>query len=167
MIYSRYAHDRDDENIINSANDYSSTEKDFIIKPPTGEIWEVSRMIFALSDNGILDSGYWGGSNSALTNGVKLQIWDGGKENGILKIDLFDKMPLKSNGQWGAVCYDVEKVTFGQGDNWLHARYTLSKDTNGKSIVLDGSNNDEIVIPLNDNFSSLLTQTFRFGLRKK
>lgn len=163
MINSKFATDETTGLIINSAVDYSVTPENFILSPPSGEIWNVTRMIFSLSDTGTLDSGFWGATNAALTNGINPEIW----KNGTKIFELFEDFPIKQNGQWGAVCFDTDPASWGSGAAWLSVRYTLTKDTNDKiGILLDGTNSDKIVIPLNDDFSDLISQTFRFGINK-
>lgn len=167
MIYSRFAKDRTTGLSINANGNYSVTPEDFILKPGATEIFNVTRMIFSLSDSGTISSGGWG-AGSALTNGLKLEVWKGGKASGTKILDLFDDLPIKQNGQWGAVCYDVGIIAFGGGDDWLHSRYTFTRDTNkSEGIILDGYNGDELVIPLNDDFTGLVSQQFRFGVDLK
>ena len=167
MINSQFAKDRTTGLLINSAVDYSTTPEDFILAP-VNEVWNVTRMIFSLTDSGVLDSGFWGATNAALTNGIKMEVWKGGKASGSKIFDLFADFPIKENGQWGAACFDVDPLTFGSGNSWLVVRYTFSKDTGSSDgIVLDGYNGDELVIPLSDDFSGLVGQYFRFGINDK
>ena len=78
---------------------------------------------------------------------------------------LFNSNPVKSNGDWGSICFDVDYLDIGTGNNILNVRCTFTKG--GQDLILNGSNGDEFGFYLTDDFSSLVHHSFHLqGLIK-
>ena len=129
--------------------DGSSTPIIFKVKPASGEILNVTRIIFLLRDNSSFDSGGWGAlGGTPLTNGCQL-----GK-----KIDGVDykTFELKSNADIAGLCFDISHNNWGSGDEFLTARFTFTKL--GAPIRLIGDNGDELNFTINDDLTGLTDQ---------
>jgi hypothetical protein len=110
----------------NLAKDYSGANAELLtLGPNSDEIWEVSRLIASLVSTTALIPAGWG-KGAALTNGLTFKIK---KTGGVLVKDLTGGVPVKTNGDWGGICYDVSG--FGGAnpatDTYLHARWTFAK----------------------------------------
>lgn len=117
------------------------------LAPAAGVVWELNRAIFTMQAGGSITAVKWG-SGTALSNGLTFKIKD---TAGATLLDLLDGVPIKSNGDIGQVCYDVNG--FGNvnpsSDDYLHARWTFAKA--GASITLQGKLGHKLVIGINDD----------------
>lgn len=137
----------------NANGNYSVTPDIFYIQPPTGHKYEIARMLVFIRDTGNFSAdGY--GANGVLTNGVSVKLVN---DSGVIT-DYMNGHPLKSNAEWGQVCYDVQYISFGAGDNFVCVRWTFAKS--GAPISLDGRNNERLEIELSDDFTGIVEQTF-------
>lgn len=152
---SEYAHDPADSNNEDANKNYASTAANFIIAPPAGEIWYISRLLVYIQDAGSFDSGGYG-NGSALTNGIQIKVY----RDAVEQIALTNSQPIKQNTHWAKFCFDISVSKFGSGDESLGVRWTF---TNGGTFIrLDGDESDSIKVELNDDFSVLTSQTFLF-----
>lgn len=149
---------------FNAVGDYSLTAERFYIQPALNQIYELSRMMIMIQDTGSFDADLYG-NNIGLTNGINLEVKQGGPEGGVL-IPM-TPVPIMNNSQWGANCFDVDVKAWGDGDEVLVARWSFSKDvittnisSNIGGITLNGALRQCLVITLNDDFSSLNDHTF-------
>ena len=143
--------------------DYIGAAETFELHGSTavGDATIVERIMIFVEDTGIFGMEIYG-AGSALTNGLTLDVTDSA---GSSIIDL-TPVPIKSNGQWGAYCYDVRVDTWGVGDEALQARWTFTKFTNGAGIWLDDG--AKLVLTANDTLTGLVShrvtcQGFRQG----
>lgn len=112
-------------------------------------VLSVHRMLGLIQDVGAFAAaGY--GALSALSNGIG---FDYVKETGE-RIDLLAGRPIVTNAGWGAMCYDVQYLEFGNGssDNYILVRWTFTNS--GTEIVLDDGDRLEMII--NDDLSGLV-----------
>lgn len=131
--------------------DGSSTTQRFRIGPPAGEVWQLTRMIFMMRDDGSFDSGGWGNNGgNPLTNGMTIGLNLDGVE--------YDQTPVPwtTVADLGAVAYDLAQYSFGQGAEFLTMRLTFSKA--GQNLRLIGDNSDYLWMDVNDNLTHLLEQ---------
>ncbi len=125
------------------------SDTDFYIAGDQGSPIIVHRLLVHLEDTGSIDaSGF--GNGSALTNGLRIDLES---HDGTVLAPLTPET-IKTNGEWGKYCYDVNVLTWGTGPEILLARWTLSKFTPG-GVVLD--NGARLVVNVNDNLSALNT----------
>ena len=163
MINSRFAVDEVGGIIINANGNYAGAGKNFLLKPASGEVFNVTRLIQSIQDAGPFASGNYGGLGAPLTNGITIDIY----KNSVKVLGLNDQLPIKQNGQWQALNHDLILSTFGAGDAWQSIRYSFTRETKKQEgIVLDGSNGDEIRVVLNDDFTGITGHYFRFGMDK-
>jgi len=151
---SQYLDDAGDGSGVDSAvGNYASVAKDFFIQPPAGRKYVLSRGIFTVEDSGGFPSGGYGAS-SVLTNGITAQVTD--SDLNVID-DLTNGVNIKTNAQWGSLCFDTEIKTWpGGGNNYLLVRWTFERD--GAPIVL--VNRQRFVLTLNDDFSFLIAHRF-------
>lgn len=142
---------------FNANENYSSGglgQTIFRIAPGAGEVFRVSRMLVGVYDSSGMQCQEYGNLGSALTNGVVVRVHNGSST----LIDLTDNLPIKYNGQWGALCFDADVKSWGNGNELLVVRWTFTNS--GQYIRLDGDNNEELQIVLNDDLSGLIEHTF-------
>lgn len=139
-----------------SANgDYSVTPATFSYGPGAGVNWIIERMIIYIADTGAFSADEYGNTGSALSNGYDVKIVDSG---GDIKT-LNGSRPFTTNGDIGAVCYDVNNIGSGSsGADAILVRWTFSKA--GAPIRLLGDNGGKISITFSDNLSALTAHTF-------
>ena len=118
------------------------------IQPPAGTVYLIHRMLIKVQDGGVWTADGFGSGN-ALATGIRVYL----AQNGVEKLDLLDGQPVKTNGGWGGVCYDVELKTWGNGDSFLVVRWTFSKA--GIPVMLDSRTQDQLVVALADDLSGL------------
>ncbi len=158
-IFSRYLDVAGDGSGNSVANgDYSSAPEEFFCQPAAGSVILVNRMIISIADAvGSFDAGNYG-ALAALTNGVQVKVLD--DDDNVL-MDLTDAVPIKTNAQWGQLCFDVDLKdwgTIGTGDGLLLVRWTFSKA--GNPIRLVGDNGHRLAVILNDDLQGLTSQLF-------
>ena len=154
-ILSRYLDTAGDGTGTKNANgNYASEAEIFYCQPGATEKIAATRMLVSVEDtNGFIAEEY-GNLATALTNGVTVRVSD---DNGVI-VDLTDGIPVKYNAQWGALCYDVDVKTWGNGNELLVARWTFQKA--GDFLNLDGSYNERVEVVLNDNLTGLISHYF-------
>ena len=148
----------------NLAKDYSNPNEELItLGPNSDEVWEISRMIVSLVSTVALVPAGWG-SGAALTNGISLKVK---RTGGVLVKDLTGGVPIKANGDWGGVCYDVGG--FGGAnpavDTYLHARWTFSKASS--PVMLQGHLGHYLEISVADDLSGGNVSSFTLMIQGK
>ncbi len=131
--------------------DGSSVQKVFKLDGIDGWRLECARILVQIKDTGTIDAAAYG-NGITLTNGIGVQHKTGGHT-----IDLLDGAPIMVNADWGRVCYDLNVMTFGSGDNYLGVRWTFNKS--GVPIILR-SPADSLRVTINDDLTGLTGQTF-------
>ena len=138
---------------VGNYSDAGLGQTDFILQPPVGSVFMLTRLLWSLADSGAMNSGGFG-SGSALTNGIEIfKIQDA-----TTVLDVTDGLPIKTNGDWVRLCYDLDLHDFGPGNNYLSARFTFLKS--GAIISLSGNNLEKLVVRLHDDMSGLAGQFF-------
>jgi len=138
----------------NAIGDYSVAATSFFIQPAAGEIFRLQRMIVNVHDSQKLKAEEYG-NLTALPRGIIVRISD---SSGVIQ-ELTDGIPIKTNGEWGALCFDAElySAAAGNGD-YLRVRWTFANA--GYPIRLDGNNGEKLEVVLNDDFTGIVHQYF-------
>lgn len=127
---------------INANSNYSGSVTDFKYVANENNT-KITRMIVFIRDTGGgIDVTKYGNITGGLNIGIKTYI----KPSGQAKIYLHSDLPIMSNGNWGAICYDSEIR-----DTIVSVRWTFNKS--GTSLILQ--NQDEFGVELNDDLSGL------------
>ena len=134
--------------------DYSGAAEIFYLQPGAGQILHVTRMIVYIEDAGPFNMDNYGGLAGALSNGITVRVQD---DSGTI-INLTDGIAIDHNGSWGRVCYDINSINFGAGNDAVAVRWTF--DRSGVPIRLVGDNNERLEIVVNDSFVGLVEHTF-------
>jgi len=128
-----------------------STPISFVVHPPAGMIWQITRLILTITDGAAMDDGKFG-SLSPLANGVLIRAHRGGL--------------LATGTSWvtnGDIATDMYDVTYTDkapaGENGLRGRWTLTKL--GAILELNGDDNDSIEVMIQDNLSTLTSFTMK------
>jgi len=146
--------DGDGTGTKDSAVDHSSSQGKYFITPQSEtEILEIHRGIVHVADGSIFSAEKYGGI-AALTNGIRIVILDADDD---IICDLTDGLPIKSNGEWGRVCFDAVPSNYGQGDEYLNVRWTFSKS--GSPITL--AYGEKLAMLIDDDLSDLLSHTIQ------
>lgn len=138
----------------NINGDYSATEEIFYIQPPAGKKYRISRMLLLLEDSHIVWDQY-GGMGEALTNGIIIRT----RNDSEVITDLTNGRPIKRNMDWGAHCYDVDRNSTGQGNDYFHGRWTFALA--GQVLRLDGDMNERLECVVNDDLSGLVSHLLK------
>jgi hypothetical protein len=116
---------------------------------------ELYRMVVHIVDAGPLNADDYGGIAGGLVNGLDIGIYNADDS---LLLDLLDGLPVKTNSDWGRLCYDVKTLDFGTGtDDAVAVRWTFSKDMGGPIILEEGQ---YIGVTVNDNLTGLIEHYF-------
>lgn len=153
-ILSRYLDTNGNGTGTKNANgDYSGAVEEFYIEAQAGENLEIARMIVSVEDTGGMQAQEYGNLGSALTNGIEVKVLN---EHDTVIMDLTDGIPIKTNAQWGIICYDVDVKSWGAGNSLLLVRWTFAKS--GQLIYLEEG--QKLVVYLNDDLDGLLFHYF-------
>jgi len=143
----------DGSGTTSAIGDYSSVPGVFKISPAAGEVFSIARMLVYIEDAGTISADEYG-NLAALTNGVKVS----GFRDSVEQVALTGQVNIKTNSQWGRICYDSNPLTYGNGNNIIVARWTFSKS--GRPIILQGDELDDLRVTLTDNLTGLIDHTF-------
>jgi hypothetical protein len=142
----------------NANGNYASAADDFYIENALGaeggQTYEIHRMIVSAQDTASMQAQEYGNLGAALTNGIRIYVDQGGGD-GETAID--GGLAIKSNAEWGRLCYDVEVKSWGSGNEMLLVRWTFSKA--GDPLILR-QKNSKLIVRLNDDFSGLIDHHF-------
>lgn len=134
----------------NAISDYSSGQNFLLTCPANVSFIELYRGIVYIEDSGNFSSaGY--GNLSGLSNGIEARLEKIGET-----IDLTDGQPIKTNAEWSKICYDVNYVSFGSGNNALSVRWTFARA--GAPFKLYPG--ESLVFYLSDDLTGLVQHTF-------
>ena len=125
----------------------SATPVEFDYTHP-GAVLSVHRMLGLIQDTGNFDAEDYGALGAPLSNGMTFEL-DRADED---PVDLLGDRPIVTNAGWGALCYDVNFITVGQGDNYALVRWTFTQS--GIEIVL--APGDRLVMTVNDDLTGLV-----------
>lgn len=131
----------------------SGTQVDFKITCPEGKLLELQRMIVYVTDVGKLQVDKYG-KDIVMTNGITCEVRD---PLGAPLIDMFDGIPVKTNMDWSAICYDTLITNGGTQDvSSMSVRWTFSET--GQRLALRSG--ESLVVTINDNLSALTDHRF-------
>ena len=136
----------------NATGNYSGVGNSeiFYIQPAAGEIIRLERMLVLIEGrkNAFYTDSY-GGISGGLTTGIEVRVQS---DSGTVT-DLTAGIPIKTNGDWGGLCFDAEVYPSDNGntETYLRVRWTFARA--GYPLRLNGSNNERLEIVLNDDFS--------------
>ena len=142
---------------IEMTGDYSSTATEFsydskavaALSAQTENYDLVSRILVFVQDSGAFDAEKYG-NNIDLTNGIDIKVVDS-EDNLLMQVT---PAPIKTSGDWAALCHDVVYQEFGTGDKFLTARWTFSKFASDDGLRLNVG--DRLVVTVNDLMTGLV-----------
>jgi hypothetical protein len=153
IIFARYLDTNGDGTGIKLATgNYSSAAEQFYLQ----------RLIVYIEDalSGQLDPDEYG-AVATLTNGILVQVRDSSET---VITDYTDGIPIKSNGQWQRVCFEVTSLS-GASNASLAARWQFNEfvpkgyEYEGETpLVLTGG--EKLVVTVNDDLTGLISHTF-------
>lgn len=136
--------------------DFSALEQSLILKPFGKErILRVNRIIVHIEANDIKNASDYGNIIGGLADGIEVKVFRGLA----VRNDLTGGVPIRTNGGWNRVCFDVAAPNYGVGQAMdLTARWTLGEA--GEAVELFRVTDDSLVIILSDDFTSLTDHSF-------
>ncbi len=134
----------------NMAVDGSGTPVVFRITPAAGEVMRVARWMMTIRDSGSMDSGGYGNNGgSPLTNGLLVEMVQDSTVVGVVPA-------VRSHIDIAALCYDITHHSWGSGDEFITARWSLNKS--GQYVRLVGDDGDELRVTVRDDLTHLVEQ---------
>lgn len=126
----------------------------FQIKPPTGTIWQITRILLNITDNLAADDSKFGGIAS-LTNGVVIEA--------ITEADrIIFFANWKNNGDMKLDMYDVDYTDKAGGGNYgVNGRWTFTKSEVVAELDGNGTPVQALRVYIQDTLSDLLTFKMR------
>jgi hypothetical protein len=153
LYFSRHLDSNGDgTGTISFAFDADATPTTMAIIPVAGQRLHISRLLVSMEDATVQAANY-GAIAGGLTNGIPLTWKTRGRE-----VDLLDGDNIKRNGDLAAHCFDVDRITWGAGDDLLKVRWTFTKG--GAYLTLDGDQGDGLFSYLSDDLSDLSKHEF-------
>lgn len=128
----------------------------FYFRPTHGKRAYIERLIVHLEDTGSIDADGFG-NGAALNRGLKIGVQRPSFGSDNWDFDLLDGQTIKTNGQWGGVCFDVDVRGWGTGDEVLAVRWTFGRS--GQPLELDGGNDECVVVWFDEDLSGLNEHT--------
>lgn len=137
---------------INIVGDYTGGglgETDFYIKPDTGDIYAIERVLIRISDTANISSSEYL-STGALADGVKIRYKDDGGTTELLPFEIKE---IADYGSYAGI--DVRSLD-SPSRSWV-IRWSFFRS--GAPVYLRSSDSDRLVITVTDNFSTLVKHT--------
>jgi hypothetical protein len=154
--FSRYADsDGDGGGTKNWNGDYTTPDQAILAAGATEQL-AVARMIVSVGDTTGMTAQEYGNLGAALGNGIEVKHY--AADGTTVLNDLTDGVPITTNSEWGALCYDVDVKSWGSGNELLVARWTFRNS--GQPIHLQPG--ESIRVLLSDDLQGLLSQHFMF-----
>ena len=153
LLYQYLDVDGDGTGVFNAVGNYAAAAEDFYIQPPVDTLYVIHRMIIHIHDGAAFSAEKYG-ALAVLTNGVSVTVKQ--VSPAVDLVDLTAREPIVSNAEWGALCFDVDLASYGQGDVYLNVRWTFSKA--GQPIVLN--DNQRLAVTVNDDLTGLIGHKF-------
>lgn len=138
---------------IQAIGNYTSTEI-FRVMPPGNETWLISNLQVQVEDNGAFVSNRYG-VDLSLVNGITIRT---NFSNTLFNYTAI--LPIITNDHWTRFSHNVFISSFAANNNYLDVAFPLSATNN--FLMLNGSTNDSIEIVLRDDFTSLVSHTFKY-----
>ena len=113
----------------------------------------IERMIVSIEDTGTVGADDYGAIASGLSNGIDVELVNSGTTT-----DILDGLPVQTNLDWAALCYDATEPTFsGGGNKAVVVRWTFAKSGAPLRLIKD----DVFRIRINDNCTGLIRHRFQ------
>lgn len=126
-----------------------------LLIPGPLEIFTIARLLISVEDTSGMTANEYGNTGGVLTNGITIKTYD---SSDVVTTDITAGVPIKTNAQWGALCYDVARKTWGEGNELLVVRFTLAKS--GAPTILDGRKGEYMAINFNDDLTGLISHRY-------
>lgn len=138
----------------NAIGDYSVTPQEFYYQCPANHQAAIHRLIISAEDTSGMGADDYGKITGGLTVGYFLLAKDA---QGATLLDLTNGLPIKTNGGLTWYCYDVDIHTWGNGNEYLAARWTFAQS----GIPLYLGPGERLSVTFNDDLSGLINHRFK------
>ena len=137
----------------NAIGNYGTLEQFKITCIQSSQQLHIRRMLVYYEDVGQFVTNKYG-YDLVLANGINIVVRNADDS---LVTELNDGIPIQTNSQWSALCYDTRPDDYGAGPNGtLAVRWTFGES--GKNVSL--SPGQYLAAELQDDFTGLLSHTF-------
>lgn len=140
---------------IDANVDGSITPVDFIVTAGANEILTVYRLVITIVDTAPMDSAKYG-NNIVLTNGIRFYH----KSALGVETDRAAQHPILTNAAWGAYCYEMQNLNWGQGPEQVTGNYNFTED--GAPLILNPG--ESYIVRISDDLTGLIGHHFRLGM---
>lgn len=121
----------------------------FRLIPAAGELIVVHELHIYVEDGGSLDSGTYG-NGLVLVNGIRAELKQGPTTVGLTNNNVMN------NSHWTRVTFNTQTLTFGGGNEAIAWRWDIAN----MHVPLALTDNDELALILQDNFTGLVSHSF-------
>lgn len=135
-----------------AVGNYAGGVERFKYTCPTNRRVSLERMLVYVEDTGAFDAEKYG-NGITLTNGIRVYVRNPADE---IITALDGGLAVKTNAQWGRLCYDADVKKWGTGNEILVVRWTFSRA--GAPVFL--TEGHYLSVELNDTFVNLVDHTF-------
>lgn len=125
---------------------------DFYFQVPAGNTYEVAQILITISCGSSISQGDYGNIAGGLTNGVKLIQ----KKNGV-ETQLIGGLTVKKNYEFLAATTSSSVTSFSGGSQTIQFSFNSYADLNSY-IELQGNTSDQMILRVQDNFTTLVNQ---------
>ena len=141
----------DESGATNFNGNYSVTPITAYIQPPAGEVYVITHLLIAVTDNLINVDGY--GNLSALSNGYDIQVVD---SSDTLIVQLSGSLKINTHLDLATRYYHTRYISTGTGSNSMLHNVNFEED--GQPVIL--KDQQKLRIVLNDDFTGLVDHSF-------
>jgi hypothetical protein len=140
----------------NFIGNYAAAAEQAILTAGGKEDYVISRLIVSVYAVKTFTAQIYA-SVAQLTNGIEVKHI--AADGTTVLNDLTDGVPVTTNSEWGALCYDADVKSWGAGNEMLLVRWTFAKAGQDGINVSEG---ESLRVFLEDNHSGLLGHRFMF-----
>ena len=144
----------DGTGITNAVGDYATTPTTFYYGPAMGTVYVAEKLIWHISDKGQFELDGFGNISGGLANGVEIEFWRLGQ----LVLKITNGEPVMDNAGMSHLNTDYRKITYA--NSYESASVSIDNTSFGGPLYMIGDLQDQIRVPLTDDFTGLQYQHF-------
>lgn len=141
----------DETGATNFNGNYSVTPITAFIQPPAGEVYVITHLLIAVTDNLVDVDGY--GNIGPLSNGYDIQVVSSADD---VIVNLNGALKINSHLDLSTRYYHTRYISTGTGSNSMVHNINFEED--GQPVIL--KNQQKLRIVLNDDFTGLVDHSF-------
>lgn len=129
----------------------------FLINPGSS-VYVITSLIIHIADTGLLSAGGYG-AGSSLSNGISIAVHNATSSTNNIITDMIN---IKTNGDFGRYCCNVDVSAFGTGLNYVNARFDFTKTGSAIRLAPNSISSPSVSlrVTLTDDFTGLIEHYF-------